>query len=121
MTQEQMNSVKNLVDSIFMMRAYWSQVNLEIKHLLWQQVLDFDDAVGNVGIDENTFSPVQYEALGALRNVLVPFRNDWDWENDDAQNTLWTPVSQAADQVNTVFEFGGSGQLSTDSAPEVSS
>ena len=119
MTQAQTDVVKNLVDAIFMMRAYWSQVNLAVKHALWQQVLDFEDVVDTAGIDENTFSPVQYAALGTLRTALAPFRTDWDWENDDVQNALWTPVSQAADGVNTVFEFGGSGQLSTDSAPEV--
>lgn len=119
MTQAQVDSVKNLVDAIFMMRAYWSQVTQEIKQLLWQQVLDCDDAVGNAGIDENTFSPVQYETLGVLRDALVPFRNDWNWEDTDAQNALWAPVSQAADAVNVAFEFGGSGQLSTSGAPEV--
>lgn len=119
MTQSQMDTVKALVDAIFMMRAYWSQVNQEVRQLLWQQVLDCDDAVGAAGIDENTFSPVQYEALGTLRDALVPFRNDWNWEDPDAQNALWAPVSQAADAANSVFDFGGSGQLSTDSAPEV--
>lgn len=118
MTQAQMDSVRTLIDGIFMMRNYWSQVTQEIKVLLWQQVLDFDDAVGNAGIDENTFSPVQYEKLGVLRAALVPFRNDWDWEDPDGQNALWTPVSHAADEVNSAFAFGSSSQMSADSVPE---
>ena len=115
----QTDTVKALVDAIFMMRTYWSQVTHEVHILLWQQVLDAEDAVNNAGIDENTFSTNRYEALNALLAVLGPFRNDWDWENDETQNELWTPVSTNADLVNTTFEFGGNGQMSAEDTPEV--
>lgn len=119
MTESQTQVVKNLIDAIFMMRTYWSQVSPEVRVQLWQQVLDMEDAVDNAGIDENTFSTSSYEALGALQTALEPFRNDWDWEDGDAQNALWEPVSTNADLVNAEFEFGGNGQMSTDSAPAV--
>lgn len=120
MSQEQTDKVKSLVDAIFMMRNYWSQVTQEIRVALWQQVLDREDDVDNAEFDENTFSPGRYDALNALQAALEPFRNDWDWENDETQNNLWGPVSQAADDVNAAFEFGGNSRMSTESALEIS-